>query len=1023
MTTWWKNPIRRLHRNQHRMVLKLMAVLLVGIWGFVGFWSCWDRANILHSNTLVLEQLTAAMHAQTHSLFKQAEALLIVGKHWMAEHPDQDPGTAPEFIALVEQLRTASGGMLDVRMVTRRGELRYIPDFGEAHNTIVSDRDYFRAQLDPQTRGLYIGYPLLGRISKKWVLPISAPVEHAGADVAVLLISIELDRIAATFDAERIQLNGTLGIVRNDGIVLFRSPFDSQTIGKSIAKGEAWSHYMRTQSQRTYTSQVGLFDQRPRLAAFSTLKDFPLVVYASASQDDLLRPWRQETAILAGVAALLSLLALAMAAALVRALTAAQKSDAIVQSTEDAILGTALDGTVTSWNPGAERMFGYSSAEILGQSMLRLHPPDRVAEELVILANIKNGMHVEHFETIRVCKNGGEIHVSVAISPIRDSFGHLVGAAKIVRNTTEQKNATQQLRLTASVFTNTSEGILITNPRGSIVEVNGAFTRITGYSREEVVGKDVRMLRSSLQGPEVFRTIRAALRQHREWKGELGSCRKNGGTYSAWLTVSTVSESAGQVRNYVALFSDITVLKQQQDELEHGAHFDALTDLPNRLLLSDRLHQAMTQCQRRNQHLAVLYLDLDGFKSINDQFGHEAGDALLVAVSRRMQAALREVDTLARMGGDEFVAVLTGMESMQDCIPLVLRLLKTCAEPVSIQGRNLQVTASIGVTMYPQDNAEADQLMRHADQAMYEAKQNGRNRFHLFDSAQDAEVKSRSLQQEAIALGLTRQEFVLHYQPKVNMRTGAIVGAEALIRWQHPERGLLAPGAFLPAIERHPLSEVLGSWVIDTALQQMDTWKQQGLILTVSVNIAARQLQHAGFALHLAELLSHYPGVEAHCLELEVLETSALEDINSTATIMQECHRLGVRFAIDDFGTGYSSLTYLRHLPFETLKIDQSFVRDMLTDYSDLSIVVGVIGLATAFQREVIAEGVETLAHGTRLLALGCTLAQGYAIARPMPASQIPGWCSTWKPAPEWALNSPITSIQKQPIAHTEYTQ
>ncbi len=1007
MKTWWKNPMRRLHTNQHRMVVKLIGALLVCIWGFVGFWSCWDRASILNSNTLLLEQLTAAMHAQTHSLFKQAEALLIVGKHWMAEHPDQDPGTAPEFIALVEQLRTASGGLLDVRMVTRRGELRFIPDFGEAHNTMVSDRDYFRAQFDTKTRGLYIGQPLLGRISKKWVLPISVPVEQAGADVVVLLIAIELDRIAATFDAERIQLNGTLGIVRNDGTLLFRSPFDSQTIGKSIAKGEAWSQYMRTQSHRIYISQAGLFDQRPRLAAFSSVKDFPLVVYVSASQDDLLQPWRRDTAILAGVAALLSLIALAMGTALVRALTAAQKSDAIVQSTEDAILGTALDGTVTSWNPGAERMFGYSATDMQGQSILRLHPSDRVAEETAILDNIKNGISVEHFETIRVRKDGGEIHVSVAISPIRDNLGQLVGASKIIRNTTEQKNAIQQLLLTASVFTNTSEGILITDPRGCIVEVNRAFTRITGYSREEVVGKDARILRSNLQGPEVFRAIRTALRQHREWKGELGSCRKNGGAYSAWLTVSTVSESAGQVRNYVALFSDITVLKQQQEELEHGAHFDALTDLPNRLLLSDRLHQAMTQCQRRNQHLAVLYLDLDGFKSINDQFGHEAGDALLVAVSRRMQAALREVDTLARMGGDEFVAVLTGLESMQDCIPLVLRLLHTCAEPVSIQGRNLQVTASIGVTMYPQDNAEADQLMRHADQAMYEAKQNGRNRFHLFDSAQDAEVKSRSLQQEAIALGLARQEFVLYYQPKVNMRTGAIVGAEALIRWQHPERGLLAPGAFLPAIERHPLSEVLGSWVIDTALQQMDTWKQQGLTLPVSVNIAARQLQHAGFALHLAELLSHYPGVDAHCLELEVLETSALEDINATATIMQACHRLGVRFAIDDFGTGYSSLTYLRHLPVETLKIDQSFVRDMLADHSDLSIVVGVIGLATAFQREVIAEGVETLAHGTRLLALGCTLAQGYAIARPMPASQIPGWCTTWKPAQEWALGSP----------------
>ncbi|MBT9507222.1 PAS domain S-box protein [Rhodoferax sp.] len=683
---------------------------------------------------------------------------------------------------------------------------------------------------------------------------------------------------------------------------------------------------------------------------------------------------------------------------------ASREFEAIVQSTDDAIIGKSLKGIITSWNRGAERMFGYAEAEMIGQPILRLLPSDREGEESIILEKIKSGSIVDHFETIRICKDGRAIDVSVTISPIRNMAGELVGASKIARDISAQKFAIRQLRLTASVFTNTSEGILITDRTGTIVEVNEAFSRITGYSRDEVTGQNPRMFRSSRQGPEVLQSIRKSLLKSGGWKGELWSRRKNGEAYSAWLTVSRVNGSSGRVRNYVALFSDVTVLKQQQEELEHGAHFDPLTDLPNRLLLSDRLNQSMTMCQRHHQSLAVLYLDLDGFKAINDQFGHEVGDELLIAVSKRMKLALRDVDTLARIGGDEFVAVLADVGSIQACTHLATRVLTACAEPVRIQGNDLKVTASIGITMYPQDNAEADQLMRHADQAMYEAKQSGKNKFHIFDSAQDAEVKNRSMQQDLIAQGLSRQEFVLHYQPKVNMRTGAVVGVEALIRWQHPDRGLLAPGAFLPAIEKHPLIEVLGSWVLETALKQMSTWKSQGLVLSVSVNIAARQLQQESFARHLSELLSNFPTVDAHCLELEILETSALNDIGSTSTIMQECHRLGVRFAIDDFGTGYSSLTYLRHLPVETLKIDQSFIRDMLSDQNDLSIVKGVIGLATAFQREVIAEGVETVAHGKKLLELGCHLAQGYEIARPMPENQILNWCATWAPPEEWTL-------------------
>jgi diguanylate cyclase (GGDEF)-like protein len=412
----------------------------------------------------------------------------------------------------------------------------------------------------------------------------------------------------------------------------------------------------------------------------------------------------------------------------------------------------------------------------------------------------------------------------------------------------------------------------------------------------------------------------------------------------------------------------------------------------------------MLQCKRHAQSLAVVFLDLDGFKRVNDLYGHDIGDELLIALSVLMKEALREGDSLARIGGDEFVAVLADLSVVEDCEPILERLLLAASEPVKVSDLILTVSASIGVTLYPQDNVDADLLMRHADQAMYMAKELGKNRYHLFDTAQDDAVKVQRENLEAIRSALDNQQFVLFYQPKVNMRTGKVTGAEALIRWQHPIRGLLSPIDFLPFIENNPMMIEMGEWVIDTALTQISQWQKMGLSLTVStsVNIAAVQLQQPNFTKRLTALLAAHPDVDPHFLELEVLETSALDDVSHVSAVMNDCIAMGVSFALDDFGTGYSSLTYLRRLPANLIKIDQTFVRDMLIDDDDLAIVGGVIALAKSFNREVIAEGVETIEHGTALLKIGCELAQGYGIAKPMPASDIPKWIKGWKPDVSW---------------------
>jgi diguanylate cyclase (GGDEF)-like protein/PAS domain S-box-containing protein len=568
---------------------------------------------------------------------------------------------------------------------------------------------------------------------------------------------------------------------------------------------------------------------------------------------------------------------------------------------------------------------------------------------------------------------------------------------------TERKQAENEQKLSASVFTYAREGITITDSNAIIIDANDSFTRITGYSREEAIGQNLRFLQSSQETPEFFSNIDQALQKDGNWSGEIWNKRKNGEVYAEMTTISAVCNEHGIATHYIALANDITPMKAHQTQLERIAHYDVLTNLPNRVLLADRLSQAMLQCRRHKHLLAVAFLDLDGFKAVNDMHDHDVGDKLLIALSVRMKEVLREGDTLARIGGDEFVAVLTDLDKVEDCEPVLERLLLSASEPITVNNVIFHLSASIGITIYPQDNANADQLVRHADQAMYVAKGSGKNCYHLFDTAQDDAVKMHQENLEAIRNALDHHQFVLHYQPKVNMKTGIVIGVEALIRWQHPQRGLLNPIDFLPIIENNPMNIEVGEWVIDSALTQISAWEKMGLsLLNISVNIAAVQLQQSSFTQTLTSLLTAHPDVKPRYLELEVLETSALDDINHISNIMHDCIALGVNFALDDFGTGYSSLTYLRRLPASMIKIDQSFVQDMLIDVEDLAIVESVIALAKSFKRGVIAEGVESIEHCKAVLKLGCDLAQGNGIAKPMPASDIPAWINQWQPDVSW---------------------
>jgi diguanylate cyclase (GGDEF)-like protein/PAS domain S-box-containing protein len=684
-----------------------------------------------------------------------------------------------------------------------------------------------------------------------------------------------------------------------------------------------------------------------------------------------------------------------------------ERLEVTLRSIGDGVISADHEGRVVFMNPVAEALTGWKLAEAKGRSLRQVFPIINERTRAEVECPVGRALREGHIiglanHTLLIARDGTERPIADSAAPIRHADGRIFGAVLVFRDQTEERRTLDNLRLTASVYEHSLNAVMITDASRRIVAVNPAFTRITGYAAEEVIGKKPNILSSGRHDAAFYAAMWERIRETGQWQGEIWNRRKDGAIYPEELTIVAVKDEEGQVTHYIGIFHDLTQIKAQEEHLRHLAHHDPLTGLPNRALLADRLKVALAQAERSGRKLAVCYLDLDGFKPINDAHGHAIGDRLLIEISQRLAGAVRGGDTVARLGGDEFVLLLTNLVDAEECRGALARLLHLAAQPVHLEGRELSVTASIGVTLFPDDAADVDALLRHADQALYAAKEAGRNRFQFFDPRQAAAARTQRAFFEAVQTALARDEFVLYYQPKVDMRTGRLIGVEALIRWQHPERGLLSPAEFLPPLEGSELEIALGEWVIEAALSQIERWRASNLEIKVAVNIAPAHLARADFITRLAQLVARHPAAPPESLQLEVLESAALEDIAHVAAIIEACRQHGVGFALDDFGTGYSSLTYLRRLPADLVKIDQSFVRDMLADPNDLAIVEGIIGLAEAFRIAALAEGVENEEIGAALIHLGCPLGQGYGIARPMPAEALPGWIERWRPPAAW---------------------
>jgi diguanylate cyclase (GGDEF)-like protein/PAS domain S-box-containing protein len=791
----------------------------------------------------------------------------------------------------------------------------------------------------------------------------------------------------------------------------------------------------------------------------------------------------------------------------------------IVEFSEDAIIGKTTEGVITSWNRAAERMYGYTKTEVLGRNLSFLVIPERREEIRALIERVRAGHSVECFETQRFTKEGSVLDVSLSVSPIKDASGQVTGASAIARDLTPRKRDAEQLRLQAAALEVAANAIVITDYEGKIVWVNRAFTTMTGYNKEEVLGTDPRLLNSGEQSDSYYATLRSTISSGKVWKGELVNRRKDGTTYTEEMTITPVTQGLGSATDtyFIAIKQDITERKRAEEELyrahqmlqtilntipqrvfwkdrnctyvgcnrafatdaglnnpaeivgksdfelawsgtadryraddkrvmEQGltklnfdetqsrtdgsllwlrtsklplwdregkvigvigtyediterkvaedrvkflAFYDALTELPNRALLQDRLSKALASARRRKDKVALLFLDLNRFKDINDSLGHLVGDLLLQEVAERLKKWAREQDTVARVGGDEFVIVLTAVKDGADAAVAAERLMHAMSAGFVVEGRSLSISCSLGISVFPEHGADSETLIKNADAAMYCAKENEGRNFRFFTDDMNAQAVERLTLENGLRLALDKKELFLVYQPQVDIVSGKIIGLEALLRWQHPTLGLVPPDKFIRIAENCGLIVPIGEWVLRTACSQVRKWQDEGIpAVSIAINVSAVQFRQEDFC-ELIRRVLHETGLAPQYLELELTEGLLLANADVTFSVLQELKAMGLTLAIDDFGTGYSNFNYLRQFRVSKLKIDRSFIRDVAVNPDDAAITTAIISMAKSLNLKVIAEGVEDEAQMSFLRAHQCDEIQGYYFSKPLAVDKV----------------------------------
>ena len=647
---------------------------------------------------------------------------------------------------------------------------------------------------------------------------------------------------------------------------------------------------------------------------------------------------------------------------------------------------------VVSANRRCEDLFGYGSGELTGVSV-EVFFNSRMDYEMAGMREHPSLAQGRDFSEEREYRkrDGTTFWCMVsgcALDPLQPNEGSIWVYADI----SERKQAEEKLRLSATVLEHIADGVMVVDAERRIVAVNPAFTQITGYTEHEAIGQSASITRSDRHDEQFHRTMWEEQESSGLWRGEIWNRRKNGEVYPEWLTVSVMRDDTGRITHYVGVFSDITAAKESQEKLDHMAHHDPLTALPNRLLFHDRLQHALQRAARVDEQLAVLFIDLDRFKNVNDTLGHHVGDELLIQVASALSERLREGDTLARLGGDEFIVLLENVDGAYGAGLVAEKLMAMFEQPFIVSDYELFVTGSVGISLYPNDATDLNMLIRNADVAMYQAKARGRNGYQFYAPSMTGEGVERLRLEAMLRRSIEKNEIFLNYQPQVEIDTGRLIGVEALVRWNSPELGVVPPFRFIPLAEDIGFISQLGKWVLYEACRQMIRWEEQGLsVPKIAVNLSVKQFERGSIATMVADVLAE-TGLDPQRLQLEVTE-SVIMNTGDALAFINDLHAIGVGLAIDDFGTGYSSLAYLKQMPVQTLKIDRSFIKDISTDINDEAITIAIIQLGKSLNLSVIAEGVETAEQAEFLLRHGCNLAQGYYYSRPvMPHALLEYW-------------------------------
>ena len=663
---------------------------------------------------------------------------------------------------------------------------------------------------------------------------------------------------------------------------------------------------------------------------------------------------------------------------------------AIFNAISDAAVFVDTNRHIVMINPSVTDNFGYNLDELQGKSSEVLYEN---VEDYQLLAhsrfNIDANANSQLYEMTYRRKDGTVFIGETQGTKVEDEHGDVIGFIGIFRDISERKKTEQRLRLSQKIFEDTAKSILVTDTNSIVIDANDAFCDMTGYTRAELIGQTPKLLQSGRHSNQFYRKMWYALKETGYWKGEIWDQKKNGDEFPAWSTISVVKDQDGKPINYVAILSDITEIKQSEKRLEYLAHYDHLTKLPNRMLFNDRLNMAIARAQRHNEKLAVMYIDLDGFKQVNDSLGHKSGDNLLIDVANRLSKCIRDEDSISRLGGDEFAIIVSDLGDIDFLHILSKRIRSELAISLSYEGREIRVTGSIGVAIFPSNGTDEETLLRHADQAMYYAKQLGKNTYQFFDPTIKADILNRINMGSDLRSAIKNDEFFILFQPKYDMKKNRVVGVEALVRWRHPERGVLLPEEFIPFAEDSDLIIAIGQKVIDLVFHQAQRWNAMGSnALPIAINISAREFRYYSFVENIQNMLKE-TNLPANLIELEVTESLLMENIENTIFMLHQLKDIGFRISIDDFGTGYSSLSYLKKLPVDTLKIDRSFVTDISDSSDDREIISAILSMANSLNLHVIAEGVENIEQLNFLHSNCCNEIQGYLLSKPVPFDQL----------------------------------